>query len=37
MRDFSPDYTAAETGLDIYQLGNDSEFIGKSAALSERR
>ena len=38
MREFSPDYTAAKTGLDRFvSWGKDSNFIGKSATLSERR
>jgi len=35
MREYSPDYTAAETGMDRF-IRWDKEFIGKSAAMAER-
>ena len=35
LREFSPDYTAAETGMDRF-IQWDKEFIGKDAALAER-
>jgi dimethylglycine dehydrogenase len=35
--EFSPDYTAAETGMDRFvSYGKDAEFIGKAATLAER-
>ena len=38
LREFSPDYTAAETGLDRFiQFGKNSDFIGRAAAEAERR
>ena len=38
MREFSPDYTAAETGFDQFiSWGKDSDFIGGSEALFEPR
>ncbi|MEK9756965.1 MAG: FAD-dependent oxidoreductase [Paracoccaceae bacterium] len=38
MREFSPDYTAAETGLDRFiSWGKEVEFIGKAAAIRERQ
>ena len=38
MREFSPDYTAAETGLDRFiSWGKEVEFIGKAAAVRERQ
>jgi dimethylglycine dehydrogenase len=38
MREFSPDYTAAETGLDRFiSWGKEIEFIGKAAAVRERQ
>jgi dimethylglycine dehydrogenase len=37
MSEFSPDYTAAETGLDRFiSFRKDADFIGRSAALAER-
>ncbi len=37
MREFSPDYTPLETGLDRFLSYNkDVDFIGKSAALAEK-
>jgi len=35
-KDFRPDYTAAETGLDRYVDFGKSDFIGREAALAER-
>ena len=35
MLDYRPDFTAAESGLDIF-IDWDKEFIGKAAALEER-
>ncbi len=35
MREFSPDYTAAETGMDRF-IRWDKDFIGKAAAEAER-
>jgi dimethylglycine dehydrogenase len=35
-KDFRPDYTAAETGLDRFVDFNKPEFAGKAAALAER-
>ncbi|EPX86124.1 Glycine cleavage system T protein (aminomethyltransferase) [Rubellimicrobium thermophilum DSM 16684] len=36
-REFSPDYTPAETGLDRFlRLDKTADFIGKAAALAER-
>ncbi len=38
MREFSPDYTAAETGLDRFiSWGKEVDFIGKAAAIRERQ
>jgi dimethylglycine dehydrogenase len=38
LREFKPDYTPMETGLDRFvQYEKTMEFIGKSAALEERR
>ncbi|MEK9734139.1 MAG: FAD-dependent oxidoreductase [Paracoccaceae bacterium] len=38
MREFSPDYTAAETGLDRFiSWGKEVEFIGKAAVVRERQ
>ncbi|WP_050603565.1 FAD-dependent oxidoreductase [Ruegeria sp. 6PALISEP08] len=37
MREFSPDYTAAETGLDRFiSFRKNSDFIGRAAAEAER-
>ncbi|MFW8634533.1 GcvT family protein [Cribrihabitans pelagius] len=37
LREFSPDYTAAETGLDRFiAWGKDADFIGRAAAEAER-
>ncbi|AVO39851.1 GcvT family protein [Pukyongiella litopenaei] len=37
LRDYSPDYTAAETGLDRFiAFGKDNDFIGRAAAETER-
>ena len=37
LREFSPDYTAAETGLDRFiSFAKDTDFIGRSAAEAER-
>lgn len=37
LSEYSPDYTAAETGLDRFiQFGKESEFIGRKAAEAER-
>ncbi|WP_425038975.1 GcvT family protein [Primorskyibacter sp. S187A] len=37
LSEFSPDYTAAETGLDRFiQFSKDTDFIGRSAAEAER-
>ena len=37
LREFSPDYTAAETGLDRFiQFGKNTDFIGRAAAEAER-
>ncbi|MHC0052914.1 GcvT family protein [Actibacterium sp. D379-3] len=37
LRDYSPDYTAAETGLDRFiSFAKEADFIGKSAVLAER-
>jgi len=37
MREFSPDYTAAETGLDRFiSFSKNTDFIGRSAAEAER-
>ncbi|CUH87396.1 Aminomethyltransferase [Phaeobacter sp. CECT 5382] len=37
MREFSPDYTAAETGLDRFiSFKKNTDFIGRSAAEAER-
>jgi len=37
MREFKPDYTPLETGLDRFvAYGKPAEFIGKAAALAER-
>jgi dimethylglycine dehydrogenase len=37
LREFSPDYTAGETGMDRFiSWQKDADFIGKSAALAER-
>ena len=37
MSEFSPDYTAAETGLDRFiQFSKNSDFIGRAAAEAER-
>ena len=37
MREFSPDYTAAETGLDRFiQFKKNTDFIGRSLAEAER-
>ncbi|SMX35797.1 GcvT family protein [Maliponia aquimaris] len=35
-REFSPDYTSAETGLDRFISWDKAEFIGREAALAER-
>jgi dimethylglycine dehydrogenase len=35
-KDFRPDYTAAETGLDRFVDFSKPEFIGRAAALAER-
>ena len=35
-REFTPDYTPAETGLDRF-INWDKDFIGKAAALRERQ
>ena len=35
-KDFRPDYTAAETGLDRFVDFGKTEFIGRSAAVAER-
>jgi dimethylglycine dehydrogenase len=35
-KDFRPDYTAAETGLDGFVDFNKADFSGRSAALAER-
>ncbi len=35
-KDFRPDYTPAETGLDRFVAWNKQEFIGRAAALEER-
>ncbi|MEO0358915.1 MAG: aminomethyltransferase family protein, partial [Pseudomonadota bacterium] len=38
MREFSPDYTAAETGLDRFiSWKKDVDFIGRAAAQAERK
>ena len=38
MREFSPDYTAAETGLDRFiSWGKEVDFNGKAAAIRERQ
>jgi dimethylglycine dehydrogenase len=37
MREFKPDYTPLETGLDRFvAYGKEADFIGKAAALAER-
>ncbi len=37
MREFKPDYTPLETGLDRFiDYGKETDFIGKAAALAER-
>ncbi len=37
MREFSPDYTAAETGLDRFiSFGKNTDFIGRNVAEAER-
>ena len=37
LREFSPDYTAGETGMDRFiSWKKDTDFIGKSAAIAER-
>ena len=37
MREFKPDYTPLETGLDRFvDYNKESDFIGKAAALAER-
>jgi len=37
LREFSPDYTAAETGMDRFiQWSKNTDFIGRAAAESER-
>jgi dimethylglycine dehydrogenase len=37
MREFSPDYTPAQTGLDRFiRFGKDADFIGRAAAEAER-
>jgi dimethylglycine dehydrogenase len=37
LREFSPDYTPGETGMDRFISWNkDTDFIGKSAAMAER-
>ena len=37
LREFSPDYTAGETGMDRFiYWKKDADFIGKSAALAEK-
>jgi dimethylglycine dehydrogenase len=37
LREFAPDYTAGETGMDRFiSWKKDADFIGKSAALAER-
>ncbi|MCV6586389.1 MAG: FAD-dependent oxidoreductase [Marinibacterium sp.] len=37
LRDYSPDYTAAETGLDRFiAFGKDADFIGSAAAATDR-
>src|SRR3984957_16847467 len=35
-KDFRPDYTAAETGLDLFIDFSKADFIGRAAALAER-
>ncbi|MCU0817468.1 MAG: hypothetical protein MUF74_13800 [Cypionkella sp.] len=35
-REFSPDYTPAETGLDKFIRWNKGDFIGRAAALAEK-
>jgi len=35
-KDFRPDYTAAETGLDRFVDFNKADFVGRVAALAER-
>ncbi len=38
LREYSPDYTAAETGLDRFILfSKPADFIGKKAAMAERK
>jgi dimethylglycine dehydrogenase len=38
MAEYSPDYTAAETGLDRFiSFGKDTDFIGRSAVTAERK
>ena len=38
LREFSPDYTAAETGLDRFiDFSKDVDFIGKHAAIEEQK
>jgi dimethylglycine dehydrogenase len=38
MAEFSPDYTAAETGMDRFiAFGKDAAFIGRAAAEAERQ
>jgi dimethylglycine dehydrogenase len=36
LREFRPDYTPAETGLDLFINFNKDEFIGRDAVLTER-
>ncbi|HER27103.1 MAG TPA: FAD-dependent oxidoreductase, partial [Rhodospirillales bacterium] len=36
LREFRPDYTAAETGLDFFINFDKGDFIGRDAALAER-
>ena len=35
-KDFRPDYTVAETGLDVFVDFGKGDFVGKAAALEER-
>src|SRR5690606_13886498 len=36
MREFKPDYTPAETGLDRFIAWSKNDFIGRNAVLAER-
>ena len=37
MSEFSPDYTAGETGLDRFIAWSKPDFIGRTAAMFERQ